>query len=40
VAGEISEAVDFAEAGTWEPTEDLLKDVYTPSGGTPPGAAS
>ena len=20
----------FAEAGTWEPVEDLLKDVYTP----------
>jgi TPP-dependent pyruvate/acetoin dehydrogenase alpha subunit len=29
VAKEISEAVAFAEAGEWEPVEDLLKDVYT-----------
>jgi pyruvate dehydrogenase E1 component alpha subunit len=29
VAEEIEEAVQFAEAGTWEPVEDLLKDVYT-----------
>jgi pyruvate dehydrogenase E1 component alpha subunit len=27
---EVQRAVDFAEAGTWEPVEDLLKDVYTP----------
>lgn len=25
---EVAEAVAFAEAGTWEPVEDLLKDVY------------
>lgn len=30
VAREISEAVAFAEAGPWEPVEDLLKDVLTP----------
>ena len=29
VADEIDLAVRFAEAGTWEPVEDLLKDVYT-----------
>ncbi|MCL4184167.1 MAG: pyruvate dehydrogenase (acetyl-transferring) E1 component subunit alpha [Burkholderiaceae bacterium] len=28
VAGEIAEAVAFAEAGSWEPVEDLDKDVY------------
>ena len=31
VADEIDLAVRFAEAGTWEPVEDLLKDVYTPA---------
>ena len=31
VAGEIDRAVQFAEVGTWEPVEDLLKDVYTPA---------
>jgi pyruvate dehydrogenase E1 component alpha subunit len=30
VTDEIGRAVQFAEAGTWEPVEDLLKDVYTP----------
>jgi pyruvate dehydrogenase E1 component alpha subunit len=30
VAAEIGEAVGFAEAGPWEPVEDLLKDVQTP----------
>jgi pyruvate dehydrogenase E1 component alpha subunit len=30
VAEEIGRAVQFAESGTWEPVEDLLKDVYTP----------
>ena len=30
VAAEIADAVAFAEAGAWEPVEDLLKDVYTP----------
>ncbi|MCX7961476.1 MAG: pyruvate dehydrogenase (acetyl-transferring) E1 component subunit alpha [Burkholderiales bacterium] len=29
VAREVEEAVAFAEAGTWEPVEDLAKDVYT-----------
>jgi pyruvate dehydrogenase E1 component alpha subunit len=31
VAAEIEEAVRFAEAGRWEPVEDLTKDVYTPA---------
>ncbi|WP_323844219.1 pyruvate dehydrogenase (acetyl-transferring) E1 component subunit alpha [Microbulbifer magnicolonia] len=31
VAEEIRKAVDFAEAGNWEPVEDLMKDVYTDS---------
>jgi pyruvate dehydrogenase E1 component alpha subunit len=26
---EVAVAVDFAEAGTWEPVEDLLKDLHT-----------
>jgi pyruvate dehydrogenase E1 component alpha subunit len=26
---EVDEAVAFAEAGTWEPVEDLVRDVYT-----------
>jgi pyruvate dehydrogenase E1 component alpha subunit len=30
VAAEVRAAVDAAEAGAWEPVEDLLKDVYTP----------
>lgn len=30
VANEINDAVAFAEAGSWEPVEDLLKDVHTP----------
>jgi pyruvate dehydrogenase E1 component alpha subunit len=30
VSDEVAGAVRFAEAGTWEPVEDLLKDVYTP----------
>jgi TPP-dependent pyruvate/acetoin dehydrogenase alpha subunit len=29
VADEIDLAVRFAETGTWEPVNDLLKDVYT-----------
>ena len=32
VADEVERAVQFAEAGTWEPVADLLKDVYTPAG--------
>jgi TPP-dependent pyruvate/acetoin dehydrogenase alpha subunit len=31
IAAEIAEAVSFAEAGSWEPLEDLTKDVYTPA---------
>ncbi len=27
---EVERAVEFAEAGTWEPVEDLLRDVYAP----------
>jgi len=30
VMQEVAEAVAFAEAGTWEPVEDLTRDVYTP----------
>ena len=30
VMREVDEAVDFAEAGTWEPVEELTRDVYTP----------
>ncbi|MBI3603980.1 MAG: pyruvate dehydrogenase (acetyl-transferring) E1 component subunit alpha [Nitrospirae bacterium] len=29
IAAEIAEAIAFAEAGHWEPVEDLTKDVYT-----------
>ncbi len=31
---EVDAAVAFAEAGTWEPIENLLSDVYTPAGAT------
>lgn len=31
IEAEIAEAVNIAEAGPWEPVEDLLKDVYTPA---------
>ena len=31
VASEVVEAVAAAEAGAWEPLEDLLKDVHTPA---------
>jgi pyruvate dehydrogenase E1 component alpha subunit len=31
VAAEVAEAVSFAEAGPWEPVEDLIKDVHTPA---------
>jgi pyruvate dehydrogenase E1 component subunit alpha len=31
IADEIDAAVAFAEAGEWEPIEDLLKDIHTPS---------
>lgn len=30
VADEIADAIDFAEAGHWEPVEELTRDVYTP----------
>jgi pyruvate dehydrogenase E1 component alpha subunit len=30
IAAEVAEAVAFAEAGPWEPVEDLTRDVYTP----------
>ena len=30
VQAEIAAAVAYAEAGTWEPVEDLTRDVYTP----------
>jgi pyruvate dehydrogenase E1 component alpha subunit len=29
---EVDAAVAFAEAGSWEPVEDLLRDVHTPPG--------
>jgi TPP-dependent pyruvate/acetoin dehydrogenase alpha subunit len=29
VAAQVKAAVEFAEQGEWEPTADLLKDVYT-----------
>ena len=29
VAAEIDEAIAFAEAGTWEPVEDLTRFVYS-----------
>ncbi|MFM0511717.1 pyruvate dehydrogenase (acetyl-transferring) E1 component subunit alpha [Paraburkholderia sp. RL17-373-BIF-A] len=35
VNDEVAKAVAFAEAGTWEQVEDLLKDVYTPTGAAP-----
>jgi len=28
IAAEIDEAVAFAEAGTWEPADQLTRDVY------------
>lgn len=31
VSDEIEQAVRFAEAGAWEPVENLLRDVYTPA---------
>jgi TPP-dependent pyruvate/acetoin dehydrogenase alpha subunit len=33
VAAQVTEAVAAAEAGPWEPVEDLLKDVHTPVDG-------
>jgi pyruvate dehydrogenase E1 component alpha subunit len=39
VREEVAEAVAFAEAGTWEPVEHLLDDVYTPARGAHAGRA-
>jgi TPP-dependent pyruvate/acetoin dehydrogenase alpha subunit len=36
IAKEIDEAVAFAEAGEWEPVEDLMRDVYTQDMGVKP----
>jgi pyruvate dehydrogenase E1 component alpha subunit len=36
VAKTVDDAVAFAEAGTWEPVADLLRDVYTEAGETAP----
>ena len=30
VDAEVREAIAFAESGSWEPVEDLLRNVYTP----------
>jgi TPP-dependent pyruvate/acetoin dehydrogenase alpha subunit len=35
VAAAVAEAVAFAEAGPWEPVEDLMKDVATPVAPSP-----
>jgi pyruvate dehydrogenase E1 component alpha subunit len=40
IAAEIAEAVAFAEAGEWEPIEDLARDVYTPVSSSQPSAFS
>jgi len=40
IAAEIDEAIAYAEAGHWEPVEDLVKDVYTPRPATRAEAAS
>jgi TPP-dependent pyruvate/acetoin dehydrogenase alpha subunit len=34
VDGEIAEAVQYAEVGTWEPVEDLMRYVYSEKSGT------
>jgi pyruvate dehydrogenase E1 component alpha subunit len=31
VQQEIAQAAEFAEAGSWEPVEQLTRDVYTPA---------
>ncbi len=38
VAAEVDAAVSFAEAGSWEPVEDLTKYVYAPERPAPPAA--
>jgi pyruvate dehydrogenase E1 component alpha subunit len=35
VAAQVAQAVTFAEAGAWEPLDDLLKDVHTPRAAPP-----
>ncbi len=40
VEHEIAAAVDFAEAGSWEPLEDLARDVYTPAAAAPAPVAT
>jgi pyruvate dehydrogenase E1 component alpha subunit len=40
IAAEIEDAVAFAEAGHWEPVEDLCKDVTTPVAPARQGAAA
>ncbi len=40
IAAEIDDAVAFAEAGRWEPVEDLCKDVMTPRGAAQNEAAA
>ncbi|QYY33360.1 pyruvate dehydrogenase (acetyl-transferring) E1 component subunit alpha [Cupriavidus pinatubonensis] len=35
VQADVAKAEAFAEAGIWEPVEDLLKDVYSPAGDVP-----
>lgn len=40
IAAEIDDAVAFAEAGLWEPVEDLTKDVYTEAVSDQPSAQS
>ncbi|HEX8011527.1 MAG TPA: pyruvate dehydrogenase (acetyl-transferring) E1 component subunit alpha [Casimicrobiaceae bacterium] len=35
VAAEVDTAIAFAEAGPWEPVEDLTRDVYTPAASEP-----
>jgi pyruvate dehydrogenase E1 component alpha subunit len=38
VTAEVADAIGFAEAGAWEPIEDLTKDVYSPVAGPPVGS--
>lgn len=40
IAAEIAEAVAFAEAGEWEPIEDLARDVSTPVSSSQPSVFS
>jgi pyruvate dehydrogenase E1 component alpha subunit len=40
VQQEMTRAVGFAEAGSWEPVEQLTRDVYTPAQEVTSGAAA